>query len=249
MVTGPDLMALSWYPADRLALGPVTFGGMVVRRGGHSVRVTCLDTSGRFDVWVGSSAGFRRALPEASDSDAAGVMWHLMDAGATRPVLGELVGRLLLWAWLDDSHDRRRRGPGRVDAVVPGVRAFARGDMDALAGLLGGEEDRAETALSRPECLPDEMPLPTGATFVFALPTASGDMAAHVYVRRPVAEVIADLEGRLAEEGWTVVAEQSAVVWPDDLRFRVVRRGQTWTVHMEPSVGSATETNVIYAPV
>jgi len=120
---------------------------------------------------------------------------------------------------------------------------------DALAGLLGGEEDRAETALSRPECLPDEMPLPTGATFVFALPTASGDMAAYVYVRRPVAEVIADLEGRLAEEGWTVVAEQSAVVWPDDLRFRVVRRGQTWTVHMEPSVGSATETNVIYAPV
>lgn len=136
MVSGPDLMALSWYPADRLALGPVTFGGMVVRRGGHSVRVTCLDTSGRFDVWVGSSVGFRRALPEASDSDAAGVMWHLMDAGATRPVLGELVGRLLLWAWLDDSHDRRRRGPGRVDAVVPGVRAFARGDMDALAGLL-----------------------------------------------------------------------------------------------------------------
>ncbi len=136
MVSGPDLMALSWYPADRLALGPVTFGGMVVRRGRHSVRVTCLDTSGRFDVWVGSSAGFRRALPEASDSDAAGVMWHLMDAGATRPVLGELVGRLLLWAWLDDSHERRRLGPGGTDAVVSGVRAFARGDMDALAGLL-----------------------------------------------------------------------------------------------------------------
>jgi hypothetical protein len=136
MVSGPDLMSLSWYPPDRLALGPVTFGGMVVRRDGSSVRVTCLDSRGRSEVWLGSSAGFARVGPEPSDTDALGVMWHLMDPGATRPVLDEILGRLLLWSWLDDTQDRWRLALGRSDAIVPGVRAFARSDLHALANLL-----------------------------------------------------------------------------------------------------------------
>lgn len=136
MVSGPDLMSLSWYPPDRLALGPVTFGGMVVRRDGSSVRITCLDNLRRSEAWIGSSVGFKRVESEPSDADALAVMRHLMDPGATRPVLDEILGRLLLWASLDNTQDRWRLALGRSDAIVPGVRAFARSDLRALANLL-----------------------------------------------------------------------------------------------------------------
>lgn len=136
MVAGPDLMSLSWYPADRLALGPVTFGGMVVRRSDHTVRMTCLDNAGQSEVWLGSSDGFAPIPAEASDGDAVVMMWRLMSPQTTRPVIDEVLGRLLLWAWLDDTKERWRLKLGRAGAVVPGVRAFARGDLHSLADLL-----------------------------------------------------------------------------------------------------------------
>ena len=136
MVSGPDLMSLAWYPPDRLALGPVTYGGMVVRRGGSSVHVVCLDNSGRSEVWHGTSSGFEPVPSAASDNDAVEVLWRLMDPGVTRPALGEIMGRMLLWAWVDDTQNRWRVSPDRVDAVVSGVRAYARSDLDALASLL-----------------------------------------------------------------------------------------------------------------
>lgn len=136
MVAGPDLMSLSWYPADRLALGPVTFGGMVVRRSSQAVRMTCLDTAGQSEVWLGSTDGFAPIPAEASDGDAVAMMRRLMDPQTTRPVIDEVLGRLLLWAWLDDTWDRWRLRSGRAGVVVPGVRAFARGDLHGLAALL-----------------------------------------------------------------------------------------------------------------
>lgn len=92
MVAGPDLMSLSWYPPDRLALGPVTFGGMVVHRSSASVRVVCLDNLGDSAVWVGSSTGLEQQNLEASDVDAIAVMWHLMNSQSTRPVVDEILG-------------------------------------------------------------------------------------------------------------------------------------------------------------
>lgn len=142
--------------------------------------------------------------------------------------------------------DRHRLAVGGVLGAIMVLQLGAA--SGALAGLLAGGTDRAEMTMPHPPWIPEEMPLPTDATLAFALPTPAGDLATYVYVRRPVALVIIDLEGRLAAEGWIVIAEQAGVVWPDDHRFRVMRRGQTWTVHAEPSVGSPTETNVIYAP-
>jgi hypothetical protein len=151
IVSGPDLVSLSWYPPDRLTLGPVTFGGMVVRRDSMSVRITCLDTSGNSEVWRASGSGFQQQQPEASDVDAIAVMWRLMDAQATRPVIDEILGRLLLWAWIADSGERWRSDPGfaagsptrwrlvpgRNDSDEPGIHAFSRGNLHALARLLG----------------------------------------------------------------------------------------------------------------
>jgi hypothetical protein len=149
MVSGPDLMSLSWYPPDRLALGPVTFGGMVVHRSAASVRITCLDNSGRSEVWRATPDSLEAVVPEAADTDAVAVMWHLMDPQATRPVLDEILGRLLLWAWIDDRserwhtakgvsgrHQRWHMVPGRTEDDEPGIRAFARADLHALARLL-----------------------------------------------------------------------------------------------------------------
>jgi hypothetical protein len=151
--------------------------------------------------------------------------------------LGWLRGRLL--------GDRPRM---IVAGVLAGTMALLLGaSADALAGLLGGAELPTATTTPRPEWLPAAMPLPADVAFVFSLPTGAGDSAAYFYVRRPVAEVIADLQERLAAEGWTIVARQVGVTWPDDHLFHVAREGQTWRIHVEPSVASPTETNVIYA--
>jgi hypothetical protein len=150
-VSGPDLMSLSWYPPDRLALGPLTFGGMVVRRDSTSVRITCLDKSGRSEVWRASTTSLEQQPPETSDVDAIALMWRLMDPKLTRPVIDEILGRLLLWAWLADAQEQWRHDPGIVHGRYsrwhiapgrgagdePGVLAFSRANLHGLARLLG----------------------------------------------------------------------------------------------------------------
>ncbi len=136
-----------------------------------------------------------------------------------------------------------------VAAMLAGTMLLLVGlASEALVGVFGATEDPTGAASLRPESLPDELPLPSRASFTFVLPTRAGDMATYVYVRRPVAEVVADLEERLAEQGWVVLAERADVSSPGDHLFRIEGHGQRWTIHAEPSVGSATETNVIYAP-
>jgi hypothetical protein len=136
-----------------------------------------------------------------------------------------------------------------VAAMLFGTMILVTGTAsETLLAVYGASEDPVGPPTLRIEWFPDAMPLPSGATFAFNLSTRGGDMATYVYVRRPVAQVIDELELRLAEEGWVVVDERAGVAWPDDHRFLVERHGQTWIVHVEPSVGSTTETNIIYAP-
>jgi hypothetical protein len=118
---------------------------------------------------------------------------------------------------------------------------------EALAGLLTATDDPVGEAEARSDWLPDAMPLPAGATVTFVLPTRSGDMATYAYVRRPVAEVLADLEGRFERDGWAIAGRSTGTTWPDDHLFRVEGHGQAWIVHVQPSVGSPTETTIIYA--
>jgi len=136
-----------------------------------------------------------------------------------------------------------------VAAMLAGTMLLLVGlASEAFVGVFGATEDPTGAASLRPESFPDELPLPSRATFVFVLPTRAGDMAVYVYVRRPVVEVVADLEERLAEAGWVVISEHADLSSPGDHLFRVEGHGQRWTIHAEPSVGSATETNVIYTP-
>jgi hypothetical protein len=175
MLSGPDLVSLSSYPPDRVALGPVTFGGMVVRRDRTSVRITCLDKTGNTEVWRASGSSLRPRQPGPSDADAIALMWHLMDAQATRPVIDEILGRLLLWAWIADSGEHWRsyrgmagRGPGRwhmssgrSESDEPGIHAFSRGNISDLARLLGVtlETPTTTAGIGRMALLLDHPPL------------------------------------------------------------------------------------------
>jgi len=134
-----------------------------------------------------------------------------------------------------------------IMALVFGVAAQA----GPVAGLLGGPADADgshERPEPRPDWLPERLPLPADATFTFALPTHTGELAAYVYVRRPVADVIKDLQDRLADSGWRIIGQRRGITWTTDLQLTVQGHGQTWTVRIEPSVGSTSASNVIYSP-
>lgn len=146
IVAGPNLSSLSWYPPDRLALGPVTYGGMVVDRSDRHTRMVCANTAGHVRVWSTSPDGKRWVLPEPGEHDAVGLLWRLMDPRATRPGFAELMGRLLLWGWLERPEVSGGGGPVTNVQVALGVRDFALADLAGLAHRLGVDLAPAVTA-------------------------------------------------------------------------------------------------------
>jgi hypothetical protein len=137
---GPTLASLVMLPPDRLALGPVTFGGMVVARFPGGRTFVCVDDAGGLEVWHDGQDGHRRAEPTGDDHEAAALLWRLMDPMATRPGARELLARLLLWAWIDRSVAVDCVGLEVAFAELhlrPGIEAFSAGRLRRLGRLLG----------------------------------------------------------------------------------------------------------------
>jgi hypothetical protein len=139
---GPTLPALAMLPADRLALGPVTFGGMVVTLRPAGRRFVCVDDAGGLEVWEETGVGTRQVGMTGDDHEAAALLWRLMDPAATRPELRELMARLLLWAWIDRPVDTGRPAVDIAFAdmnLMPGIEAFSSGRLRRLGRLVGVE--------------------------------------------------------------------------------------------------------------
>jgi hypothetical protein len=137
---GPDLRSLGVLPADRLALGPVTQGGLVVWRLAESRRFVCADDAGGVEVWSVDHNGRQQVDLVGDDHDAAALLWRLMDPVATRPRAREVLARLLLWAWIQHPVSARHAGVTVAFAslhLAPGVEAFSAGQLRRLGRLVG----------------------------------------------------------------------------------------------------------------
>lgn len=130
IIAGMDLTSLTFYPPAHLALGPVTFGGLVVVRTEGSARLVCADHAGAVEVWEGGT----NPIPvEVADTDrgAVDLLQRLMVPPNPAPSASELMARLLLWGWV-----ARIRRVGRTDND-DAVKAFASGDLEGLAAHNG----------------------------------------------------------------------------------------------------------------
>lgn len=138
MASGADLASLTLLPADRLALGPVTLGGLVATRTADGWRLVMADEHGAVDCRVVTTPDRRaESVPgNLADLDAAALLWRLQHPASTRSGPVELLMRLLLWAWFD--HPERPVGNDDVGTSGhdPGIACLAMGDVAGLAGLL-----------------------------------------------------------------------------------------------------------------
>lgn len=131
MVSGPDVTSLSLYPRDHLALGPVTFGGMVLMADGPGVRAVCVDHSGAQGVWELAPGGPTPVGATPVDATATELLCGLLEGIEVNVGMSELAARLLLWGWM-----ARSRQLGRLDAERV-VGAFATAELSALALMCG----------------------------------------------------------------------------------------------------------------
>lgn len=141
IVAGADLTSLTVYPPAHLALGPVTFGGMVVVRTPKSVRLVCADHAGTVEVWEGGPNPVPIDDVDA-DRPVINLLERLMAPPAPAPSASELMARLLLWGWV-----ARVRRVGRTD-IDDAVKAFASGDLEGLAAHNGFDLPPERTAVS-----------------------------------------------------------------------------------------------------
>jgi hypothetical protein len=131
IVSGADVREVSLYPPAHLALGPVTYGGMVRCRTGEGSRAVCANHAGAVAVFH-ATPGRISAVPSAgADEPAIKLLTELMDPAVGRPSPAELMARMVAWAWLTASHR-----VGRTD-IDQAVKAFASSDLDSLATLGG----------------------------------------------------------------------------------------------------------------
>lgn len=138
MASGADLASLARLPADRLALGPATLGGIVATRTSNGWRLVIADEHGAISSRVVRPAHRQpRPVPsEPQDLDAAALLWRLQHPGATRCGPVELLMRLLLWAWFDHPQRLLGNDDGATSVHDPGIACLAMGDVAGLAGLL-----------------------------------------------------------------------------------------------------------------
>lgn len=138
MASGADLASLTVLPADRLALGPATLGGLVATRTLDGWRLVIADEHGAICSRQVTMAD-RRAEPmpcDLADLDAAALLWRLQHPGATRSGPVELLMRLLLWAWFDHPERPLGNQDGGTNVHDPGIACLTMGDVAGLAGLL-----------------------------------------------------------------------------------------------------------------
>jgi len=171
----------------------------------------------------------------------------MRDRTRRRPLLTTSIalGAMVLAAC--GAEDPAANGPAGP-APAPGIEAPSQDVPDGSATPDESVADSADGPAFRPDWLPEQMPLPAGATYSRSIPTMSGGETAFYFVDRPVADVIAELETLLPAAGWTIVDTQEAIAWIDDLLFTVEGHGERFDVYAEPLSGSETETNVIYGP-
>lgn len=134
IASGSGVAAIAELPADRLALGPVTLGGMVMTATPSGHRTVCVDASGDVELLDCDGQQVIVESPDLDDLDAVALLWRLQDSTVTAVEFPELLARLLLWAWLD--HPARSVGATGPD---PGVDCFVAGDLRGLATLLGAD--------------------------------------------------------------------------------------------------------------
>jgi len=99
------------------------------------------------------------------------------------------------------------------------------------------------TEAERPDALPAEMPVPDYASYWMTVEPHLLFQAA-----LPVADVIADMERLLVEQGWEITDRVEQVGWGNDVLFRAIGHGHDMDVYIHPTDGSETDTTITYGP-